>query len=354
MINIESLVKTMDIQAAIKQVISGKDLSKGEMTAVMRDIMTGETTDAQNAGFLVGLQMKGVKPAEILGGAMVMRELATKVEVSSKTNMVDTCGTGGSGSNKFNVSTAAAIVAAAAGAKVAKHGNRSASSKSGSADVLEAAGVNLGLDASAVARTIDEVGVGFMFAPAHHSAMKHVITARKEIAVRTVFNLLGPLTNPAGAPNQLMGVFDPQWIPALLAVFKELGSNHVLVVAAEDGLDEISIAATTHVGELKNGELTTYTVSPADFGMDKTGSHDMLKIDSVEASLTMVKQALDYSNQVAGDIVALNAGAAIYVAGLADTLEAGVKSAQQVLHSGMALGKLNQLVAYTQAATESA
>ncbi len=338
----------MDIRSAIKQVTSSLDLNKDDMIAVMRDIMSGQTTDAQNAAFLVALQMKGVKASEILGGATVMRELATAVNVEQSPNLVDTCGTGGSGSNKFNVSTASALVAASAGAKVAKHGNRGSTSKSGSADVLEADGVVLTLGADDVARAIEEVGVGFMFAPAHHSAMKYVIAARKEIGVRTVFNLLGPLTNPASAPNQLVGVFEAGWIPAMLEVLKELGSNHVLVVSADDGLDEISIAAHTVVGELKDGEITTFTVSPADFGITQYDDFSMLQIDSAEQSLAMLKQALTYENQAAGDIVALNAGAAIYAANLTDDLAAGVERAKAVLKTGDALGKLEQLAQFTQ------
>jgi anthranilate phosphoribosyltransferase len=293
--------------------------------------------------------MKGVKSSEILGGATVMRELATKVQLADYSHMVDTCGTGGSGSNKFNVSTASAIVAACAGAKVAKHGNRGATSKSGSADVLEAAGVNLTLSAEDVAATIEQVGIGFIFAPAHHSAMKHVITARKEIGVRTVFNLLGPLTNPAGAPNQVIGVFDVVWIPSLLEVLKKLGSSHVLIVAAEDGLDEISIAATSTVGELRDGEISLYTVEPSDFGIERYADYSMLQIDSAEASLAMLKDSLGNRNQAAGDIVALNAGAAIYAANLTDDLAAGVVRAQSILQSGEALAKLEQLVEFTQA-----
>ncbi|MBQ13589.1 MAG: anthranilate phosphoribosyltransferase [Gammaproteobacteria bacterium] len=339
----------MDIGAAIKQVTSGGDLSKDEMIAVMRDIMSGKTTDAQNAAFLVGLQMKGVKAAEILGGATVMRELVTPVQVIQSPNLVDTCGTGGSGSNKFNVSTAAAIVAACAGAKVAKHGNRGATSKSGSADVLEAAGVNLQLEPNDVANAIEQVGVGFMFAPAHHSAMKHVITARKEIGVRTVFNLLGPLTNPASAPNQIIGVFDADWIPALLEVLKELGSNHVLIVSSFDGLDEISISAGTSVGELKEDSISIYSVSPEDFGIELYENYDMLKISSAEESLAMLRQALTYENQAAGDIVALNAGAAIYAANLTEDLHAGVEKAKEILKSGAAVAKLDELAEFTQA-----
>ena len=314
----------------------------------MRLIMSGASTDAQNAAFLVGLQMKGVRPAELLGGASVMRELATLVNVSDHSHLVDTCGTGGSGSKKFNVSTASALVAATAGAKVAKHGNRGATSKSGSADVLEAAGVNLSLGAEQVGHCIDRVGVGFMFAPAHHSAMKHVIPARREIGVRTVFNLLGPLTNPAGAPNQIMGVFDAQWIPTILETLKGLGSRHVLVVASEDGLDEISISSDTQVGELKEGEVSFYQVSPEDFGIDRQADFTALQVNSAAESLELLKQALDYSHRAAGDIVALNAGAAIYAAQLSSSLVEGVKMAKSVLAGGEALAKLEALVTFTQ------
>ena len=314
----------------------------------MRLIMSGASTDAQNAGFLVGLQMKGVRPAELLGGASVMRELATLVNVSDQSHLVDTCGTGGSGSNKFNVSTASALVAATAGAKVAKHGNRGATSKSGSADVLEAAGVNLSLGAEQVGHCIDRVGVGFMFAPAHHGAMKHVIAARREIGVRTVFNLLGPLTNPAGAPNQIMGVFDAQWIPTILETLKGLGSRHVLVVAADDGLDEISTSADTQVGELNGGELSFYQVSPEDFGIERQADFTALQVNSAAESLELLKQALNYSHRAAGDIVALNAGAAIYAAQLTSSLVEGVEMAKSVLTGGEALAKLEALVTFTQ------
>jgi anthranilate phosphoribosyltransferase len=342
----------MTIVDAIKKVTSGQDLSSEEMIAVMQLLMSGQSTDAQNAAFLVGLQMKGVCAAEVLGGATVMRELSAKVNVESSPNLVDTCGTGGSGSNKFNVSTASAFVAAAAGAKVAKHGNRGATSKSGSADVLEAAGVNLGLTAEQVATAIEQIGLGFMFAPAHHSAMKHVIAARKEIGVRTVFNILGPLTNPAGAPNQIMGVFDGSLIPLLLEVLKDLGSSHVLIVAAEDGLDEISIAAPTTVGELKDGEISSYSVSPGDFGIEQYADCNSLKIDSAEASLALLRQALTYENKAAGDIVALNAGAAIYAANLTDSLADGVVRAQEILASGEALNTLEALVNFSNAVNQ--
>ena len=342
----------MDIREAIKYVTSGNDLEKKQMISVMRSIMSGQTTDAQNAAFLVGLQMKGVKPDEILGGATVMRELSTKVNVEPGPYLVDTCGTGGSGSNKFNVSTAAAIVAASAGARVAKHGNRGATSTSGSADVLEAAGVRLTLEADKVAMAIEQIGVGFMFAPAHHSAMKHVIAARKEIGVRTIFNLLGPLTNPAGSPNQIIGVFDPVWIPIFLEVLRELGSNHVMIVSADDGLDEISIASETQVGELKGGKVTTYTISPNDFGIEQYPDCSSLHINSAEESLVMLKQAFANENQPATEIVALNAGAAIYVANLCEDLLAGVTKAREVLESGIAQEKLDQLVQFTQLADD--
>ena len=342
----------MDIREAIKYVISGNDLEKKQMISVMRSIMLGQTTDAQNAAFLVGLQMKGVKSDELLGGATVMRELSTKVNVEPGPYLVDTCGTGGSGSNKFNVSTAAAIVAASAGARVAKHGNRGATSTSGSADVLEAAGVRLTLEADKVAMAIEQIGVGFMFAPAHHSAMKHVIATRKEIGVRTIFNLLGPLTNPAGSPNQIIGVFDPVWIPIFLEVLRELGSNHVMIVSADDGLDEISIASETQVGELKGGEITIYTVSPSDFGIEQYPDCSSLQINSAEESLVMLKQALANENQAAAEIVALNAGAAIYVANLCEDLLAGVTKAREVLESGIAQEKFDQLVQFTQLADD--
>ncbi len=342
----------MDIREAIKYVTSGNDLEKEQMISVMRSIMLGQTTDAQNAAFLVGLQMKGIKSDEILGGTTVMRELSTKVNVEPGPYLVDTCGTGGSGSNKFNVSTAAAIVAASAGARVAKHGNRGATSTSGSADVLEAAGVRLTLEAEQVAKAIEQIGVGFMFAPAHHSAMKHVIAARKEIGVRTIFNLLGPLTNPAGSPNQIIGVFDPIWIPIFLEVLRELGSNHVMIVSADDGLDEISIASETQVGELKGGEITIYTVSPSDFGIEQYPDCSSLQINSAEESLVMLKQALANENQAAAEIVALNAGAAIYVANLCEDLLAGVTKAREVLESGIAQEKFDQLVQFTQLADD--
>ncbi|MCP4712686.1 MAG: anthranilate phosphoribosyltransferase, partial [Planctomycetes bacterium] len=251
----------MNIQSAIKSVIAGQDLNKTEMTEVMQQIMTGECTPAQIGGFLVGLRMKGESVDEITAAAAVMRELSTVVEVNTD-HLVDTCGTGGDASGSFNISTASAIVAAAAGAHVAKHGNRSVSSKSGSADVLEVAGVNLDISAEQVGQCIEKVGVGFLFAQKHHSAMRHAIGPRREMAVRTIFNVLGPLTNPALAPNQVIGVFDGELVEPLAQVLKQLGSRHVMVVHADDGMDEISISGNTSVAELKDGEVTTYSISP--------------------------------------------------------------------------------------------
>jgi anthranilate phosphoribosyltransferase len=332
----------MDMQAAIRSVLDNKDLSREEMTQVMRLIMTGEATPAQIGGFLVGLRMKGETVDEITAAASVMRELATGVKVEGD-HIVDIVGTGGDAANTFNISTASTFVVAAAGGIVAKHGNRSVSSKSGSADLLEAAGVNLELNAEQVAQCIKEIGVGFMFAPLHHSAMKHAIGPRKEMAVRTIFNVLGPLTNPAGAPNQLLGVFSEELVEPLAEVLKALGSNHVLVVHSEDGMDEISISAPTKVAELNNGEITTYTISPAQFGI-ATGKLEELAVDSAEESLAIVKQVLDNTPGAARDIVVLNAGAAIYAADLVDSLEAGVQKAQEVIASGAARSKLDELV----------
>ena len=332
----------MDMQAAIKAVTERKDLSVNEMTDVMRTIMTGEATPAQIGGFLVGLRMKGETIDEVTAAAGVMRELATKVEVN-KEHLVDTCGTGGDSSGSFNISTASAFVVAAAGGHVAKHGNRSITSKSGSADVLETAGVNLNVTPEQVADCVNNIGVGFMFAPAHHSAMKHAIGPRKEMAVRTIFNVLGPLTNPAGAPNQVLGVFDKAWVEPLAQVLKNLGSNHVLVVHAEDGLDEISVGSETHVAELKDGEVKTYTIKPEDFGMKCVGLEAVRAKDSAD-SLSIIKSVMDNKEGPAKDIVSLNAGAAIYVAGLAGTLAEGVARAQEVIASGEVKNKLDELI----------
>ncbi len=337
----------MDLPQAIAAVIDHRDLCARDMEEVMRLIMTGQATPAQIGGFLVGLRMKGETVEEIAAAARVMRELATHVNVSGP-HLVDTCGTGGDGASTFNISTASAIVTAAAGARVAKHGNRSVSSSSGSADVLEAAGVRLDLDPEQVAACIDRVGVGFLFAPQHHSAMKHAIGPRREMRVRTLFNLLGPLTNPAGAPNQVLGVFSPLWVEPLARVLKQLGSEHVLVVHAEDGLDEISISGPTRVAELKDGEITVYTVSPADFGMQRADLAT-IAVSDAQASLAMINAVFAGVLGPARDIVALNAGAAIYAAGLVATLEDGVRLAGETIASGKAQQTFQALIEVSRA-----
>jgi anthranilate phosphoribosyltransferase len=339
--------KTMDMQAAIKTVLTGQDLTGNEMDSVMRIIMTGEATPAQIGGFLVGLRMKGETVDEIASAAKVMRELATGVKVTGD-HVVDIVGTGGDGSNTFNISTACTFVVAAAGGTVAKHGNRSVSSKSGSADLLEAAGVKLDLNAEQVAKCINEVGVGFMFAPMHHSAMKHAIGPRKEMAVRTIFNVLGPLTNPAGAPNQLLGVFADELVEPLAEVLNKLGSHHVMVVHSEDGMDEISIGAATKVAELKNGKVTTYMITPEQFGFTRTNIAE-LAVNSAEESLAVIKKILNNEAGPAKDIVMFNSGAAIYVAGLADSLAAGIEKAEEVIASGAAKAKLDELITLSNA-----
>ena len=305
----------MDMPSAIGQVMEGQDLSAEEMLSVMRLIMSGEATDAQIGGFLVALRLKGETVDEISAAAMVMRELATPVDVDTK-GLVDTCGTGGSGSNKFNVSTASAFVAAAAGARVAKHGNRGASSKSGSADLLEAAGAEVVLTPEQVARCIENIGVGFLFAVSHHGAMKHAIGPRREMVVRTIFNALGPLTNPAGAKRQVLGVYSPHLVRPIADVLVNLGSEHVLVVHSEDGLDEISISAPTYVAELKDGSVEEYQIGPEDFGLTPSPLSELVINDSNE-SLAMVRRALSSEHAGASNMVALNAGAAIYASGKA-------------------------------------
>ena len=340
----------MDMKQALNAVVAQQDLSEQQMANVMEQIMTGQATDAQIGGFLVALRMKGETIDEITGAARVMRSLASKVNVNTE-NLVDTCGTGGDGANIFNVSTAAAFVVAASGGKVAKHGNRSVSSTTGSADVLEAAGVNLSLTSEQVARAIEEIGVGFIFAPAHHSAMKHAIGPRKELAMRTIFNMLGPITNPASVPNQVIGVFNGDLCVPIAQVLQRLGSNHVLVVHAQDGLDEISLATKTRVAELKNGEVTDYTIAPEDFGI---GSQSLsgLSVQSAEESLALIKDALgkrETENGIkAADLIALNAGAAIYASNAADTLAEGVAMAEDAISTGLALEKLNELAAFSQ------
>ena len=333
----------MNMSEAINQVVHGKDLDAQQMTGVMRTIMTGGATDAQIGGFLIGLRMKGETVTEITAAAAVMRELAAGVDIGGLPNAVDIVGTGGDASGTFNVSTASMFVAAAAGCHVAKHGNRSVSSKSGSADALQAAGVNLDLTPQQVGECVRELGVGFMFAPGHHSAMKYAIGPRQEMAVRTLFNVLGPLTNPAGVPNLLLGVFSEDLLQPLAEVLQRLGAEHVLVVHSRDGLDEISIGDATDVAELKDGEIRRYSIAPEDFGIEHTPI-DAIRAEGPEQSVAMIREVLAGGRGPARDIVALNAGAAIYAADLAATLEAGVQRAQEVIDSGAAIERLQQLV----------
>jgi anthranilate phosphoribosyltransferase len=337
----------MKLSQAINAVLQRQDLNSSEMTEVMRTIMTGGATDAQIGGFLIGLRMKGETVTEIAAAAKVMRELASGVNISGLDHAVDIVGTGGDASGTFNVSTASMFVAAAAGAHVAKHGNRSVSSKSGSADALETAGINLMLSSDQVEQCVREVGVGFMFAPGHHSAMKHAIGPRKEMAARTVFNVLGPLTNPAGVPNLVLGVFSDELLEPLANVLKELGANHVMVVHSRDGLDEISIGDVTDVAELKDGEITRYTIEPEAFDLQRVAI-DYIKADGPEQSVAMIRGLLGGESGPTRDIVVMNAGAAIYVSGLAGSLADGVKKAQQVLDSGDGLARLEKLAALSQ------
>ena len=333
----------MNIQQAIKSVIAKQNLNEDQMHDVMNSIMTGQTTDAQIGAFLIGLSMKGETIEEITASAKVMRALATPVEIGNSDYLVDTCGTGGDGLGLFNISTASAFVVAAAGGKVAKHGNRSISSKSGSADVLESAGVNLDLSPRIIGQCVEEIGVGFMFAPAHHSAMKHAIGPRKELAVRTIFNVLGPLTNPAKAPNQVMGVYDKSLIEPIANVLKGLGSRHVMVVHSADGLDELSIADKTYVAELKEGVVTTYTIHPEELGF-VLGDLNDIKADDAKDSLNIIKDAFSGKEGAARDIISLNAGAAIYVCGLTDSLMSGIERSRLALSDGSAQQKLDDYI----------
>ena len=325
----------MNIQNAITKVVQREDLSRDEMQTIMRQIMTGECSDAQIGGFLIALRMKGESIDEITAAAEVMSSLAEQVVVNLP-NLIDIVGTGGDGTSTFNVSTASSFVAAGAGANVAKHGNRSVSSKSGSADLLEAAGANLNLNAQQVTEVIKQAGVGFMFAPMHHSAMKHAITARKEMAVRTMFNLLGPLTNPAKVKRQLVGVFSIELTDILANVFQQLGSQHALIVHSDDGMDEISICAPTTISELHKGEIKTYKVCPEDFGLTLANLEDIVVEDS-NASLLLIDEVLNGKQGPARDIVLLNAGAGIYVSGLANDLQHGVVLAAESIDRGKAL-----------------
>ena len=334
---------TFTPKQALERVIEHREIFRDEMTALMRQIMTGEVSPTLIAAILIGLRVKKETVGEIAAAAMVMRELSMKVPVDNTQTLVDTCGTGGDGAHTFNISTASMFVAAAAGARVAKHGGRASSSQSGSADVLEALGVNLNLTPAQVSTCIEQVGVGFMFAPNHHSAMKHAAPVRRELGVRTMFNILGPLTNPAGAANQVMGVFHGDLVGILARVLKELGSRNVMVVHGRDGLDELSISGDTFVGELRDGEVKEYTVHPSDFGL-AVHALDTLRVADVQASRDMLLAALDGTLPPARDIVLLNAGASLYVSGVADSLRDGVDRAREAIESGAARQRLDKLV----------
>ncbi|MFZ4504234.1 MAG: anthranilate phosphoribosyltransferase [Methylovulum sp.] len=335
----------MMIQQALTQLLAQHDLSAADMRTVMHDIMTGQVSPAQLAAFLIALRCKGESIDEITAAAEVMRDLATQVLIQGE-HIVDTCGTGGDGANTFNISTTSAFVAAAAGAQVAKHGNRSVSSHCGSADVLEAAGVNLDLNAEQVAHLVNTLGIGFLFAPKHHGAMRHTIAVRKELGVRTLFNLLGPLANPANAPNQLIGVFAQQWLNPMAEVLKKLGSQHVLVVNAEDGLDEISLAAPTHITELQHGQIISYTITPEQFGLQRAPLSALTAL-TAQSSLQRMHEVFSNTPGAATDIVLLNAGAAIYAANLTPTLHTGIERAREVIASGAALQKFTDLITYS-------
>ncbi len=337
----------MTPQEALHRIISRQNLTHDEMVSLMRQIMQGELSPVLIAGIIIGLRVKNETIEEIAAAAQVMRELAISVEVPQQTYLVDTCGTGGDAAHTFNISTASAFVAAAAGAHVAKHGGRSVSSKSGSADVLEALGVNLNQTPQQAARSIQDIGVGFMFAPHYHAAMKHAAPVRRELGIKTLFNILGPLTNPAHAKRQVLGVFNAELVEKLAHVLQQLGSEHVLIVHGKDGLDEISISGETHVGELKDDKVTTYTIRPEDFGL-KTAPIDTIQVADSEQAKDMLMSVLDNTPCPARDIVLLNAGAAIYAAGLAGTLDDGINTARQAIESGAAMTKLQQLVEFSQ------
>ncbi len=336
----------MTPQEALARVIEHREIFHEEMLDVMRKVMSGEVSPVMIAAIIVGLRVKKETIGEIAAAAQVMRDFSTKVPVTDKAALVDTCGTGGDSAHTFNISTAAAFAAAAAGARVAKHGGRSVSSTSGSADVLEALGANLAVTPEQVAQCIDNVGVGFMFAPSHHSAMKHAAPVRRELGVRTIFNILGPLTNPANAPNQVMGVFHADLVGIQARVLQRLGSNHVMVVHGEEGLDEISPAGETLVAELRNNEVAEYRIHPRRFGM-KQADLAMIRVDEPAAAKQLLLESLDGIHPVARDVVALNAGAAIYTAGLTDSHEAGVRKALEVIESGAARAKLDEFVQFT-------
>jgi anthranilate phosphoribosyltransferase len=331
---------------ALVRCIEHREIFQDEMLSLWRRLMSGELTQVQIAALLMGLRVKKETIGEIAAAAQIMREFATKVELADRTNLVDLCGTGGDAAGTFNISTAAMFVAAAAGARVAKHGGRSVSSGSGSADVLEALGASIALSPAAVARCIEETGIGFMFAPSHHAAMKHAAPVRKELGVRTIFNILGPLTNPAEAPNQVMGVFHPDLVGIQVRVLKQLGSNHVLVVHGKDGMDEVSLGAATLVGELRNGEVREYEIHPEDFGLAMVSNRG-LRVGNAMESKAMIMEALENTEGTAREIVVFNAGVAIYAANVADSIGDGITRARSALASGAARKKLAEFVEAT-------
>lgn len=333
-------------QEALQRTIEHREIFHDEMLKVVRLIMSGEMSPVMMAALITGLRVKKETIGEITAAAQVMREFSTKVHVADKTHLVDIVGTGGDGSHTFNISTCSMFVAAAAGAKISKHGGRSVSSKSGSADVLESLGININLKPEQIAQCIADTGIGFMFAPNHHTAMKHVAPVRKELGVRTIFNILGPLTNPASAPNILMGVFHPDLVGIQIRALQRLGTEHALVVYGRDGMDEVSLGAATLVGELKDGEIKEYEIHPEDFGL-MMSSNRALRVETPEQSKSMMLAVLDNHASPARDIVALNAGAALYAAGVADSIKAGLGLAQQVLANGRAKEKLQAFVERT-------
>jgi len=336
----------MTPQEALYRIIVHQEIMHDEMISLMRQIMQGEISPVLIAAIITGLRVKKETVGEIAAAAQVMREFSIKVDISDSTYLVDTCGTGGDSAHTFNISTTSAFVAAAAGARVAKHGGRSVSSKSGSADVLEALGVNLNQTPKQVAQSINEIGVGFMFAPNYHTAMKHAAPVRRELGIKTLFNILGPLTNPASAKRQVLGVFNEDLVETLAHVLQLLGSEHVLVVHGKDGLDEITITGETNIGELKNGKVAIYTIRPEDFNL-KTSSIETIRITNNEDAKTLLLSVLENVAGPARDIVLMNAGAAIYVSGIVDTLEQGIRTAHQAIESGAALKKLHELVEFT-------
>jgi len=334
---------TITPQEALLRTIEHREIFHDEMLHIMRQIMAGEWSPVLLAAFIAGLRVKKETIGEITAAAQVMREVSTKVEVADKTHLVDIVGTGGDGAHTFNISTCAMFVAAAAGARVSKHGGRSVSSKSGSADVMESLGININLKPEAIARCIDEVGVGFMFAPNHHPAMKNVAPVRRELGVKTIFNILGPLTNPASAPNILMGVFHPDLVGIQVRALERLGAEHAMVVYGQDGMDEVSLGAATLVGELKNGVVTEYAIHPEDYGLAMV-SNRAIKVETPEQSRAMLLSVLDNQAGPAKEVVVLNAGVALYAANVADSIQAGIGKAREALESGAAKAKLEALV----------